>query len=256
MINFRMWKSINWVSVILVIICAASILPAQGIRSKIREGNEHFRNQKYEEALGKYQDALLDDQQNDQAKFNKGDALYKLQKYDEAMQSFEQVVGSKDLDISARALYNIGNVHFQQNKLQESIDAYKKSLELNPNDLDAKYNLELARAKLKEMADKQQMPQNQQQQQQQQQSGSDQQQDQNKQENQDQQQQQQQQQMAQTDETKQNDQKEQQNPQDQKDKISKEEAERILKAMQESEQEAQKKKAQVPSGQRRVGKDW
>jgi tetratricopeptide (TPR) repeat protein len=236
----------------LIVYAALDALAAQGIRGKIREGNEHFKNERFEEALGKYQDALLDDQQNDQAKFNKGDALYKLQKYDEALQGFQQVIGSKDLDISARAFYNIGNVQFQQNKLQECIDAYKKSLELNPNDVDAKYNLELARAKLKEMADKQQMPQ---QQQQQQQKSGEQQKDQNQQDQQ-QQQQQQQGQMAQAEEKKDKEQKDQSNPQDQKDKISKDEAERILKAMQESEQEAQKKKAQVPSGQRRVGKDW
>jgi len=42
------------------------------------------------------------------------------------------------------------------NKLQESIQSYIKSLELNPNDTDTKFNLELARAKLKENADKQQ----------------------------------------------------------------------------------------------------
>jgi len=72
------------------------------------------------------------------------------------------VVGSENLDLSAKAFYNIGNCYFQQNKLKESIEAYKKALELKPDDYQAKYNLELARAKLKEMADKQQQQPNQQ----------------------------------------------------------------------------------------------
>ncbi|MEJ2055869.1 MAG: tetratricopeptide repeat protein, partial [Calditrichaceae bacterium] len=136
---------------------------AQGIRSKVNEGNQNFKAEKYEEALSKYQDALLDEPVNEKIIFNKGDALYKLKKYDEAIEEFQKVVGSEDLNLSAKALHNIGNAYFKQDKLKECIDAYERSLELNPDDYDTKFNLELARAKLKEQAKKQ--PQNQQQQQ-------------------------------------------------------------------------------------------
>ena len=53
----------------------------------------------------------------------------------------------------------------EQGRYQEAIEAYKKTLELDPQDRDAKHNLELVRAKLKEMADKEQQQQDQQQQQ-------------------------------------------------------------------------------------------
>ncbi|HNP65304.1 MAG TPA: VWA domain-containing protein [Woeseiaceae bacterium] len=42
----------------------------------------------------------------------------------------------------ARNLYNLGNAMAYQGKLDAAIDAYEKTLELNPDDDDAKYNLE------------------------------------------------------------------------------------------------------------------
>ena len=45
----------------------------------------------------------------------------------------------------AKALYNQGNTHFKMGKMQESLDAYKKSLLLNPNDEDARFNYALVK---------------------------------------------------------------------------------------------------------------
>ncbi len=152
----------RWLIINLMIILMLGTVQAESVRSKINKGNELFKQGKYEQALAQYQDALLDDPLNEIALFNQGDALYKLKKYKEAIEAYQKVVGSQNLDLSARAFYNIGNCYFQQNQLEESIKAYKKALELNPDDFQAKYNLELARAKLKEMADKQQQQPNQQ----------------------------------------------------------------------------------------------
>ena len=45
----------------------------------------------------------------------------------------------------ARSLYNLGNAMAYQGKLDAAIDAYEKTLELDPDDEDAKYNLELVK---------------------------------------------------------------------------------------------------------------
>jgi tetratricopeptide (TPR) repeat protein len=50
----------------------------------------------------------------------------------------------------AKGYYNSGNVLYREGKWEEAIGAYKKALELNPNDEDAKYNLEFVRQKIKE----------------------------------------------------------------------------------------------------------
>ncbi|NOX88601.1 MAG: tetratricopeptide repeat protein [Calditrichaeota bacterium] len=155
----------RWIVINLIMLMLIGSAYADSIRGKVKKGNELYQEGKYEQALAAYQDALLDDPLNEIALFNQGNAYYKLKKYKEAIETYQKVVGSENLQLSAKAFYNIGNARFQQNKLKESIEAYKKSLELNPDDIDAKYNLELARAKLKELADKKQMPNQQQQQQ-------------------------------------------------------------------------------------------
>ncbi|MCK5032980.1 MAG: tetratricopeptide repeat protein, partial [Calditrichia bacterium] len=148
---------------------------------------------------------------------------------------------------------NIGNTYFKQDKLQESIESYITSLNLKPDDNDAKYNLELARAKLKELADKQQQQpqQNQQQQQgeQQKESGKD---EESEKEN---QQQQEQQQGEQQNEEQQEEQQGQQLEED-KDQMSKEDAERILEALKNDEQDNQKLRKPKKGGRRSVAKDW
>ena len=47
---------------------------------------------------------------------------------------------SARLDNAASAYFNQGNALFQQRKLQEALEAYKNSLRLNPADMEAKFN--------------------------------------------------------------------------------------------------------------------
>ena len=54
----------------------------------------------------------------------------------------------------ARNLYNLGNAMAFSGDLESSIEAYEKSLALNPNNEDAKYNLELVKS-LKDQQDQQ-----------------------------------------------------------------------------------------------------
>ncbi len=150
------------ISLIWILLC--TLVFAQSFRSKINDGNKNYTEEKYEEALNSYQDALLDDPQNAIAHFNRGDAYYKIEKYDQAIEEYQKALTGKDIALEAKTHYNIGNVYFKQDKLQESIQSYIKSLDLKPDDLDTKYNLEFARAKLKELADKKQSGDNQQQQ--------------------------------------------------------------------------------------------
>lgn len=152
------------IRIIIIIIALSSFIFAQSLRTKINEGNEKYSEEQYEEALNSYQDALIDDPQSSIAHFNRGDAFYKMEKYDQALEEYQKALSAKDINMEAKIHYNIGNTFFKQDKLQESIESYIISLDLNPNDNEAKYNLELARAKLKEMADKQKTDSNDQQQ--------------------------------------------------------------------------------------------
>jgi len=81
---------------------------------------------------------------SDEAKFNEADSLYKMKKYKEALKVYNEI---KDNKLKEKVEYNKGNCYAKMNKIDEAINSYKNALKLNPNDKDAKYNLELLEKK-------------------------------------------------------------------------------------------------------------
>ena len=235
---------------------------SQSARKKVIEGNELFLEEKYDQALNKYLDAQVDSPESPDIKHNIGSAQYKKSKYEDAMKEYEACLSSDDAKLQERTYYNMGNTLYRMNKWPESIMSYKKALELDPDDQDAKYNLEFVRRQLKDKSQKQQQDQQKQQQQQQDQQQQDQQ---NKdQENQDQQEQQQQQDQQQQDEQnkdqenqdQQEQQQQQQQMQAQEQNISKEDAERILEALKEDKEKLKDAQRKKMPGRMSVSKDW
>jgi len=147
----------------LLITANLSPLLAQNGHQKVTEGNLLFEEEKYNEANTKYRNALLDAPDSPVIHFNIGNVEYKKNNFEEALKAFEKSLYSDDLLMQSKSYYNIGNTHYKLNKFPESIQFYKKALQLNPNDEDAKYNLEYVRAKLKDQSEKQQQDQNQEQ---------------------------------------------------------------------------------------------
>ena len=236
---------------ILIVIMGLILIPgvifAQSSRQKVLEGNKFFQEEKFDEANNKYRDALIDSPENSIINFNIGNTLYKKKKFEDALKDFEKSLFVDNILNQSKSYYNMGNSLYRMEKLPESILAYTQALKLNPNDEDAKYNLEFVRAKLKEQAQNQ--PQNNQQQQQQQ--------DQQQQgENQEQNKEEQQQDQKQEEQSEQQEQEQQQAEQQQPQEMSKEEAERILNALKEDEKDLQKEKKPAKSGKVRISKDW
>jgi len=130
----------------LLLLITVSMLGAAfsgaSVRSKINDGNNQYRQGAYDKALDKYGEAQMADPYNPVVPYNMGDADYKLEKYDEAASELNKAAASKNKGIAARAYYNLGNAAFRQNKTDDAVGYYKKALTLDPNDQDAKYNLE------------------------------------------------------------------------------------------------------------------
>ena len=130
----------------MLIASLALAIPAQAQkwpeRSRVRRGNRAYERLDYDRAEERYQQALELSDSCFEAKFNLGDALYKQQRYDEAEKIFAALAADStrsDLD-RAHSFYNLGNSLFQQKKYQEALSAFKRSLRLNPADLETKYN--------------------------------------------------------------------------------------------------------------------
>ena len=153
----------------LLIICFLLALPitlyAQAERKYIRQGNREYGKEKFSESEISYRRAIDNNTSSPDAVFNTGDALYKQKKYEDAGKQFiENHNMNDDVKKKSASLYNLGNSLLMANKVQESIDAYKGSLKLDPDNLEAKYNLAYAQDLLKEQQQQQQQQQQQEQQ--------------------------------------------------------------------------------------------
>lgn len=134
------------------IICAVACLATNGqdAVAEIRSGNELYRQQQYEQAAGAFQKALSAEPGNTTAKFNLANTLYRLGKQDEAAKAFTELAAySTDPKFRSTAFYNKGVIQTKQQKLEESIESYKNALRQNPDDNQARENLQKALLELK-----------------------------------------------------------------------------------------------------------
>ena len=107
------------------------------------KGMDLFNNGNYKEAAEYYNSILKERSEDNAASFSLGASQYHMEDNVSALKSFEQALSSKDRMLQSKAFYNIARILQDQNELDKSLSLYKKSLELNPNDIDSKINYEL-----------------------------------------------------------------------------------------------------------------
>lgn len=113
-----------------------------------QKGNEHFKNKRYESALDAYRKAQIRKPDQPETRYNLGTTLYQMDQFQEAEANLNQALqNAPTKELKARAWYNFGNTQYRLGQFDKAIEAYQKTLELNPEDKDAKYNLELLQKK-------------------------------------------------------------------------------------------------------------
>lgn len=155
--------------IIVFLVVTLGIANAQPVQKLIRSGNNEYKNGRFKDAEIDYRKALTKEPNSQKAAFNLGNALYKQKNYDEAASQYQKVAQSESKDASkSNVYYNLGNSLLENKKYKESIDAYKIALRQNPKDEDTRYNLSYALTKL-QLQQKQKQEQNKKQEQKQQQ---------------------------------------------------------------------------------------
>ena len=107
------------------------------------KGMDLFNSGNYKEAAEYYSSILKERSEDNAASFSLGASQYYMEDNVSALKSFEQALSSKDRMLQSKALYNMARILQDQNELDKSLSLYKKSLELNPKDIDSKINYEL-----------------------------------------------------------------------------------------------------------------
>ena len=106
------------------------------------QGLDNFNSERFLEAQNYYDSILLEDSNNPKAHYGKGSSEYMLENYDNAQTSYNEALNTSEDKLRAKALYNLGNISFKNNKLEEALALYRKALELDPFDDEARYNYE------------------------------------------------------------------------------------------------------------------
>lgn len=205
----------------------------QSPKESIIKGNKSYKENNFDAAENAYRDALKNSDTNVTASYNLGNVLYRKDNTEEAVKSYDNAIANaKSNAIKQEAFYNKGVALQKAKKLPECITAYKNALILNPNDEDARQNLQRALKEQQQQQKQQQQNKNQ---------NKNQNKDQNKNKNQNKQ-----------------DQKKNNEPQPQPSKLTKQDAEEKLKSLLQNEKELQDKLhkikgAPVPNSPE---KDW
>lgn len=139
------------------IIFIPGIAMASSADGKAIKGMELYRKQEFNRASQKFLEARNGKPGDPKISYNLGNSRYKQGEFEKALQDYSRSVEQKsDSPMKQKAAYNIGNALFRMDKLDESVSAYKKALELDPNDMDAKFNLEFVREQIEKKKQEQQ----------------------------------------------------------------------------------------------------
>ncbi len=125
-----------------------------------------YRAGAYPQALQGFVDKQVERPNDPALLLNIGSTHYQMKNYKEAERAFAEAARADDPSIRNQALYSLGNNDYRQGKLQEAVEHFKAALEANPDDQDAKYNLEFVREEIRRRVEEQKKRQEEQQQQQ------------------------------------------------------------------------------------------
>lgn len=164
---------------LFVVDAAAQRMPERGL---VRKGNRLFAKERYEHSSNAYREALQHDSTSFEARYDLANALIRMAMADttayanpegsaakmssgnlQQAEALLQAAAADSLQTAenrAEAYYNLGNAQFVQQKLQDALQSYRRSLVLNPDDMEAKYNYALTKKLLEQNQQNDQNQQN------------------------------------------------------------------------------------------------
>jgi Ca-activated chloride channel family protein len=142
--------------VLLLTLASPGFLDAAGPK----EAAAHFRAKRYAEAAAEYRRAIAAGDKSEETLYNLGTALLNADSLVAAAEVLERASRARSEEVRYRALFNLGLVHLVQGlaakeeeadpELDAALAAYKNVLLMRSDDVDAKWNYELALREKKE----------------------------------------------------------------------------------------------------------
>lgn len=128
---------------------------AQSYTGIMRRGDRYYRTELYGKALEYYLQGREKNRNAPEPLFNAGDSSYRMEDYVKSLEYYsDTLLLERNEKKKADIFYNMGNSYFKLEEYERAIEYYKKALDINPYELNIKYNLELSLKKLKERSKK------------------------------------------------------------------------------------------------------
>ena len=120
------------------------------------KGKKAYEEGHYDEARIYYEHVLKNRKKDDGAQYGLGVTAYQQKDMETAARALNNAMNSDDKSLASKAMYNLGNMFRDQQKMEESLALYRKAIELDPTDEDAKVNYELLKQVLQQQEQQQQ----------------------------------------------------------------------------------------------------
>lgn len=141
--SLRFWRGRRWLTIIVLMPLALAACAANAAERN-NAGNDLAGREEYDSAVEAYQVAQVLAPDRPEAYYNAAIALSNADQLDEALSAVQQSLETADSGLVRDAYYNLGNVYYRLGRFYDSVSAYQEVLLMNPDDDEARYNMELA----------------------------------------------------------------------------------------------------------------
>ncbi|MFH1305732.1 MAG: tetratricopeptide repeat protein [Candidatus Omnitrophota bacterium] len=158
---------ISTITGILLIAFFTGAADAASAGREVKKAERFFREGKYDEALTSYDRALSSRPDDPVIQYNRAVTLYQKGRFVDAEGTFMSSLAAGKEELEEKNVYNMGNSRYRIGTGMEksspeealknyrtSAQFYKRSMELAPGDVDAKYNYEFVLKKIKDLKEK------------------------------------------------------------------------------------------------------
>ncbi len=121
----------------------------------LREGIDAYNQGAYDKALKLFIDAQLDHPDRPDILYNIGNAYYHTGDYEAAAKNYKEALKTENKLLQQKAHYNLGNADFRKKQYEDALKNYEDALKLNPDDIQAKQNLEYVKQVMEQVKEQQ-----------------------------------------------------------------------------------------------------
>src|SRR5438093_1118685 len=169
--NAELRKAVAALSVFAAFICLSTRASAgakeekqdESYRQSLKEQKQlEKRLEQVRKEIGDYEERLKKNPNDPRLHYNKGTFAYETEDYGTAEKELPLALNAPDLNLQQRAYYNLGNTCYRAGEQvpddqariaqwEKAVESYQSAAALDPQDADAKYNLEFVKKKLEEL---------------------------------------------------------------------------------------------------------